>query len=84
MKFKKGDVVTIRGWEEMEKEFGMDGENINCPGEIFSKYMKPLCGKSAVVERCNEDEQYYNLRPMDVEDLQEDWDWDFTDEMLKE
>ena len=83
MKFKKGDVVRIRGWEEMVKEFGMAGPNINCPG-IFSKYMKPLCGKSAVVEECNEKNEYYVLRPMAIEDMAEDWEWDFTDEMLKE
>ncbi len=82
MKFKKGDVVTIREWDEMAKEFGMDGPNINCSG-TFTKYMKPLCGKSAVVEECNEEQEYYVLRPMAIEDMAEDWDWDFTDEMLK-
>ncbi len=83
MKFKKGDAVTIREWDEMEKEFGKVGENINCPG-LFSKYMKPLCGKSAIVTDVDEKNGVYSLRPIAVEDMPEDWDWDFTDEMLKE
>lgn len=83
MKFKVGDVVTVKDWEEMEKEFGVVGKNINCPG-TFSHYMKPLCGKSGVVVKCNEDVGYYSLRPMSLKGLRLDWQWDFTDAMLKE
>lgn len=82
MKFKVGDMVTVRGWEEMEKEFGLAGENIKCAG-LFTKYMKELCGKTAIVKECNEDMKYYTLRPMAVEDMELDWDWDFTDDMLE-
>lgn len=84
MKFKKGDVVTVRGWEEMAKEHPVEAFGIRVGKELFSKFMKPLCGKSAIVEEVVEGDQVYRLRPMAVEDLKLDWEWDFTDEVLKE
>jgi hypothetical protein len=30
MKYKVGDKVRIKTWDEMEREFGLDGEDINC------------------------------------------------------
>ena len=30
MKYNVGDKVRIKTWEEMEREFGLDGEDINC------------------------------------------------------
>lgn len=83
MKFKKGDVVTVRGWEEMAKKYPVDNLGIRLGNNIFSKYMKPLCGKNAIVEEVREDSSVYLLRPMAVEDLNLDWQWDFNDDMLK-
>ena len=84
MKFKKGDAVTVRDWDEMAKEYPVEEFGIRVGGELFSKYMKPLCGKNAIVEEVREDSSVYLLRPMAVEDMQEDWVWNFTDDMLKE
>ena len=84
MKFKKGDMGTVRGWDEMKKEFGVEGGNIKCSG-TFTNHMKVLCGKAAIVEECIVDEnmKHYRLRPMAVEDLELDWGWTFTDDMLE-
>lgn len=45
MKYKIGDMVEIRSWEDMENQYGLDEDgDINCPG-IFTKDMSELCGK---------------------------------------
>ena len=49
-KFKKGDKVRIRQWEDMEKEFGLDDDgDIDCHYS-FTKEMKNLCGLTATVD----------------------------------
>ena len=49
-KFKVGDFVEIKSWEEMEREFGMD-EFGDIKTEInFVSYMQYLCGKKAKVK----------------------------------
>lgn len=49
MKFKPGDRVQIKMWEEMEKEFGLDIEyDIKCRNR-FTTDMKHLCGTFATV-----------------------------------
>ena len=81
MKFKKGDMVKIREWEAMAEEFGEENGFIQIPARSFSKRMKKLCGKPAIVE--DADGTAYKLRPMKVEDIGLDWNWDFTDDMLE-
>lgn len=70
MKFKKGDPVRVKKWEEVSND------------DAFVERMKPLCGKPAVI--IDGDDRAYRLRPMKIEDMALDWDWCFTDEMLKE
>ncbi len=49
-KFKVGDRVRIRQWDDMEKEFGLIGSSyINCAC-YFTKAMKYLCGKKALIK----------------------------------
>lgn len=51
-KFKVGDRVQFKTWEEMEKEFGVD-----CFGDIrngFVTTMKHLCGTHATIKRFKE------------------------------
>ena len=47
-----GDVVTIRTWDDMESEFGLDefGE-IKTPYISILKDMKQFCGHSYIVEK---------------------------------
>lgn len=54
VKFKVGQRVQFKTWEEMEKEFGLDGtDDIKCKG-CFVGGMKPLCGTYATITRINE------------------------------
>lgn len=48
-----GDVLRIREWHDMEKEFGLnrDGE-INCRF-VFVPSMRPLCGQRFTVKTIN-------------------------------
>lgn len=51
MKFKVGDKVRIRSWEDMEKEFGVDSDgDIKCH-YFFTQDMKDLCGKIFTISR---------------------------------
>lgn len=44
MKYKVGDVVRIREWDDMENEFGLDCDGaIKCQGS-FVISMKEFCG----------------------------------------
>ena len=50
MKFKDGDRVRIRQWDDMAKEFGTNNSFgwINCCGR-FTRGMRELCGKKATI-----------------------------------
>lgn len=45
MKYKVGDKVKIKTWEQMESEFGLDDFGaIDCGAEFFVPSMKDFCG----------------------------------------
>lgn len=49
-KFKVGELVRIRQWDDMEKEFGTTGSgSVDCKCQ-FTREMKPLCGKCAEIK----------------------------------
>ena len=49
-KFKVGELVRIRQWDDMVKEFGTrDTGSVNCKC-YFTEGMKPLCGKYAEIK----------------------------------
>lgn len=49
MKFKVGDKVRIRQWDDMKKEFGtVSWGAINCSNS-FTEGMRELCGKKATI-----------------------------------
>ncbi len=74
MKYKVGDKVRVRSWEDMEREFGLD-EFGDINTEIwFAPPMKEYCGK--VVEISEIVGNYYKIRK--DKEL-----WSFTDEMLE-
>lgn len=55
MKFKVGDRVQIKSWEEMEKEFGTNcAGNINC-NKHFTNSMKKYCGATATISGIDSD-----------------------------
>lgn len=75
MKYKVGDKVRVREWDDMEREFGLTVEgDINCCESYdFIETMKNLCGKE--LEVCQVKKDCYEL-----------WHgqgWCYTDEMLE-
>lgn len=74
MKHKVGDIVTIREWDDMAEEFGLDGDRdiiISGPVIYFSKEMRKCCGKTKkIIKR---DEEGYTV---------DDEGWRFSDEMF--
>lgn len=60
MKFKVGDRVQFKSWEEMEKEFGANkGGSINCRLGFLTE-MKCLCGTFATIYNICQDRVYLN------------------------
>ena len=90
MKYKVGDKVKVREWDDMENEFGVDENGyINTPVFRFTKFMKNYCGKIATIVNVvsNDpdcDDNYYNIKTdsLDSIDLYSD-QFCFTDEMLE-
>lgn len=61
MKFKEGDKVRVRTWEDMEREFGLNEfGDINTPAS-FTPNMRKYCGKIFIIEYCNDGSQTYYL-----------------------
>lgn len=77
-KFKVGDRVRIRQWDDMVKEFGLiDGWRIpftkTC-GTTFVDDMKYLCGRTATITSVNYDTEEVDL---DFDDNSGDTNWYF-------
>ena len=52
MKFKVGDEVKVREWDDMSKEFGIDSNgNINTPRWKFTGEMRSFCGEKYIIKR---------------------------------
>ena len=72
-KFKVGDKVRVRQWEDMEKEFGLD-----CKGSInkrpyFTPAMKKYCGQTLTIDGVSFN-GYYTVQ---------ECVWSFCDEMFE-
>lgn len=49
-KFKVGDKVRVRSWEDMKKQYGVNVlGNIKTPGDLFTTSMKQYCGKVVII-----------------------------------
>lgn len=81
MRYKVGDKVRVRQWDDMAKEFYVnDRGNIFVDGYYFVNKMKQFCGKVYKVCRTNlYGENSYLLNSED-----EIFDWLFTDGMLED
>ena len=79
-KFKVGELVRIRQWDDMEKEFGLDADgDINCRVQ-FVQSMKYLCGKYAEITK-NHDDGRVILRFFNCE--KENTCWAFHTDMIE-
>lgn len=77
MKYKVGDKVRIRLWDDMAKKFGVNDGDIYMTGCCFFEEMKQYCGKT--YEVFNRDSVYYILRTEN-----EVLNYFFTDGMLED
>lgn len=74
MKYKVGDKVRVRAWDDMEKEFGLDANgDIKCRC-WFIKQMRDLCGKIVQIESVSPKSETYCIK--------DDYHT-FTDDMLE-
>ena len=79
-KFKVGELVRIRQWDDMAKEFDLDADgDINCRMQ-FVKSMKYLCGKYAEITK-NHDDGRVILRFFNCE--KENTCWAFHTDMIE-
>ena len=77
--FKVGDRVQFKSWEEMEKEFGLDGSgDIQCYC-WFSTQMKHLCGSYATISSIYESGRV-KLKDFTAAGYT---DWNYSTDMLK-
>lgn len=76
MRYKIGDKVRVRQWDDMAKEFGVDNGNILINGFYFIKEMKQYCGKTYEVY----DTGLHYILATENEVLE----WYFTDSMLED
>ena len=73
-KFKVGELVRIRQWDDMEKEFGLTMlGSIRCRC-CFADGMKPLCGKYAEIKDLLLD-GIVHLRFFNCDDSVENWNY---------
>ena len=71
--FKVGELVRIRQWDDMVKEFGTRSTgSVNCRC-LFIKGMKPLCGKYAEIVRLNG--SLVELKLFNCDDSVENWNY---------
>ena len=56
-KFKVGELVRIRQWDDMEKEFGINSEGTILTLHGFVVNMTPLCGKYAEIVGLEENDK---------------------------
>ena len=80
-KYKAGDVVKIRQWDDMGDQYGFDiyTGTIRCPsGTIFDYDMEKFCGKYVHIRKSGEDSFgiYYKIE-------EDDQDSYYTDEMFE-
>ena len=56
-KFKVGDIVIIREWDDMKNEYGLDANGNICAGmgDVFTPSMKNKCGKTYKIKSTNEE-----------------------------
>lgn len=78
--FKVGELVRIRQWDDMAKEFGVDDDGSIMCHYSFAEDMKPLCGKYAEI-REHSDNGRVLLRFFNCE--KESTDWTFHTDMIE-
>lgn len=58
MKYKVGDKVRVRDWDDMKKEFDMDGKDIMTPRCYFVDSMKKYCNSIVTIDVVKDNGKY--------------------------
>ena len=65
MKYKVGDKVRVRQWDDMAREFRVNKYgNIDVGNILFSKAMKRYCGKVLTIDYIFNNRYYVEEAPM--------------------
>lgn len=72
-KFKVGELVRIRQWDDMEKEFGVDDDGSIMCHCCFTDGMRPLCGKYAEIVSLTENGARVTLKFFNCGGLNTSW-----------
>lgn len=70
--FQRGDIVRIRDWADMEREFGIYDGSIECRFS-FTPEMKELCGEQFVISDIGDGRVYGH-----------DFDYSISTDMIEE
>lgn len=73
-KFKVGDTVMVRYWDDMAREYGVNSNGAICVPRYFVRDMQNLCGKTAEIKEIEP-----NGRHIKLSDVPK---WKFSEEML--
>ena len=71
--FKVGELVRIRQWDDMAKEFGISGSGSVVCNLYFTESMKPLCGKYAEIVSLAENDVEVKLKFFNCGGLNTSW-----------
>lgn len=77
MKYKAGDTVQIRQWDDMEREFGIKRGNIDCCFS-FVPEMREFCGRRLKIVRFRR-----NLAGETDYVLKDGRGWSFSEDMFE-
>lgn len=80
-KFKVGELVRIRQWDDMEKEFGLDADGDIKTCVSFVTSMKHLCGKYAEIVSLDENDAEVKLKFFNCCGL--DTSWGYSTDMIE-
>lgn len=76
--FKVGDKVRIRQWDDMVKEFGINGRIIKVK-KSFTTLMRPLCGEECVITDMKDDEIKLKFK----NEGKRIYNWGFSTDMIE-
>ena len=84
-KFKIGDKIVFKSWEQMEKQYGLDIFGNIHTSQTFVKDMKYLCGVKAIITNFTNNRVYLEFDPTEKEVIKENeqYSWYYDKQMIK-
>lgn len=81
-KFKVGDKVRVREWDDMAKEYGIKYGTIEVPWS-FTQDMKEYCGRVVTIKEVVEKAGYHPCYFIEEDERRKPCNWKFSDKMLE-